>query len=401
MSDSSFRSGSQLLPQLRKAIVRYLREESKQATWSDDQRESLEVAQQFLSTAFQVDVTDEAPSLETDLPRVYEQGLSVLKQNSAPSVSVVQSTSNSANSSASIDAPEEPQLQRFLQLLKQKGFFSGVEPNTPAYAERYEKALKAFQKHREDTANALKEEGNKLLLSKRYRESIEKYSEAIDMNPSVAIFYCNRAASYSHLGEYEKAVIDCKEAIKLDPTYRKAYSRLGNAYESLGNLEDAINMGYKKAVELEPGSQDAQQALAAAEAALRRKQAGLGGGSPDFSKIFQSLQSSEAFSNLSQSPELQQLAENFSSKIAVSEDGSSSSNEDTKTNVPAFDPTSFQNAANMLNDPSFSQMMGNPQLQQVMNDPNMIQMASNFVQQNPDILNQMFSMFGGSNASGS
>ena len=44
-----------------------------------------------------------------------------------------------------------------------------------------------------------------------------------------------------------------------------------NAYESLGNLEDAINMGYKKAVELEPGSQDTQQALAAAEAALRRK----------------------------------------------------------------------------------------------------------------------------------
>lgn len=53
------------------------------------------------------------------------------------------------------------------------------------------------------------------------------YSKAIELNNTNAIYYSNRAAAYSHIGQHHKAIEDCKRAIVIDPLYVKAYSRLG------------------------------------------------------------------------------------------------------------------------------------------------------------------------------
>lgn len=47
------------------------------------------------------------------------------------------------------------------------------------------------------------------------------------MNPKNAVYYCNRAAAYSRVEKHTDAISDCREAIKLDPNYGKAYGRLG------------------------------------------------------------------------------------------------------------------------------------------------------------------------------
>lgn len=39
--------------------------------------------------------------------------------------------------------------------------------------------------------------------------------------------YAHRAAAYSKLGNYAGAVQDCERAIRIDPTYSKAYGRMG------------------------------------------------------------------------------------------------------------------------------------------------------------------------------
>lgn len=39
--------------------------------------------------------------------------------------------------------------------------------------------------------------------------------------------YARRAAAYSKLGNYAGAVQDCERAIRIDPTYSKAYGRMG------------------------------------------------------------------------------------------------------------------------------------------------------------------------------
>lgn len=44
---------------------------------------------------------------------------------------------------------------------------------------------------------------------------------AIGLDATNPVFYCNRAAAYSRIGEYQKAVDDCNQAIRYDPNYGK------------------------------------------------------------------------------------------------------------------------------------------------------------------------------------
>lgn len=56
----------------------------------------------------------------------------------------------------------------------------------------------------------------------------------------------DRAAAYTHIGQFSIAINDCLKALEIDPNYWKAYSRLGNAYYGMARFADAIEKGYKK-----------------------------------------------------------------------------------------------------------------------------------------------------------
>jgi tetratricopeptide (TPR) repeat protein len=55
-----------------------------------------------------------------------------------------------------------------------------------------------------------------------------------------AIFYGNRAACYSNMGEFELAVDDCNHALELTPEYVKVLIRRSQAYEKLEKLDEAL-----------------------------------------------------------------------------------------------------------------------------------------------------------------
>jgi small glutamine-rich tetratricopeptide repeat-containing protein alpha len=46
-------------------------------------------------------------------------------------------------------------------------------------------------------------------------------SSAIGLDATNPVFYCNRAAAFSRIGEYQKAIDDCKQAIRYDSNYGK------------------------------------------------------------------------------------------------------------------------------------------------------------------------------------
>jgi len=78
---------------------------------------------------------------------------------------------------------------------------------------------------------ALKEQGNTYFTLGKFDQAIAFYSQAIDMagdKPS-HVYYGNRANAYLELNELDKSIADCVEAIKLCPTYSKAYFRQGKA----------------------------------------------------------------------------------------------------------------------------------------------------------------------------
>jgi small glutamine-rich tetratricopeptide repeat-containing protein alpha len=231
----------------------------------------------------------------------------------------------------------------------------------------------------EDKAKAeqFKLEGNRAIAQRDYPLAIDKYTQALALNPDNAIYLSNRAAAYSNNREHEKAVADAKKALELDPSYTKAYSRLGLAHYALGNAQasmdaykkgldsegdspsDAMKRGYetaKKRVEeqLDAGNEDKS---AAVEPTTRSTDAGAGagagaGGFPGFPGLGGGAGGFPDLSALMNNPQIAQMAQNL-----MSNPGALSS--------LMNNPQIAEMAKNMQNGntPNFSEMMNNPALQ--------------------------------------
>merc|ERR1712193_39738 len=132
-----------------------------------------------------------------------------------------------------------------------------------------------------EVANKLKSEGNQLMKDKKFKEAIERYSEAINVQES-AIYYCNRAAAYTSLENYEEALQDCKKAISFEPDYSKAYSRMGLIYSKINLYAESENC-YEKALKLEPDNESYKKNLEIVKEKLKEAPAampGMPGGMP-------------------------------------------------------------------------------------------------------------------------
>ncbi|MEM4641107.1 MAG: tetratricopeptide repeat protein [Candidatus Pacearchaeota archaeon] len=83
--------------------------------------------------------------------------------------------------------------------------------------------------------------------------------------------YYKRGVIYLIAGDaVEKAILDFRKAIELNPNFSEAYCALGMASHWVGNLEKAIEC-YNKAIEIDPNNVDAYFNRAAAYEALGKK----------------------------------------------------------------------------------------------------------------------------------
>ncbi|XP_077291555.1 small glutamine-rich tetratricopeptide containing protein [Arctopsyche grandis] len=116
-------------------------------------------------------------------------------------------------------------------------------------------------------ADGLKNEGNALMKATKFPEALQKYTEAIALDPTNAIFFCNRAAAHSSMKNNEAAIEDCRRALSLNPKYGRAYGRLGLALTNLNRHAEARE-AYKIACQLEPDNEAYRNNLAVTEETL-------------------------------------------------------------------------------------------------------------------------------------
>jgi len=79
------------------------------------------------------------------------------------------------------------------------------------------------------TAEEYKGLGNEAFAKRDYKIAIEHYTKAIQKESNNHILYSNRSASRAGLQEWDDAIKDAKECIRLNPEFIKGYYRLATA----------------------------------------------------------------------------------------------------------------------------------------------------------------------------
>jgi tetratricopeptide (TPR) repeat protein len=90
------------------------------------------------------------------------------------------------------------------------------------------------------------------LLRDDFDAAIADCSEAIRLDPKYVNAYCNRGAAYGNKREYDNAIADYNEAIDLDPNEANAYCNRGAVYgekrewnKAIADLTEAIRLNPK------------------------------------------------------------------------------------------------------------------------------------------------------------
>jgi len=91
----------------------------------------------------------------------------------------------------------------------------------------------------EEQAEKKKEEGNAEFKKKRYTAAINRYTEAIALNPKVCCYYSNRSLVHFQTKNYVQAAEDGEACVAADADFLKGYMRLASAQLELKDFVGA------------------------------------------------------------------------------------------------------------------------------------------------------------------
>ncbi|CAL1696240.1 unnamed protein product [Somion occarium] len=229
------------------SILDFLNDSIKDGTVKQDDQESLEVASMF---------------------RHYFRQLEFIELMGRCTVQCI-------GEAFGVDPTDEPQRDRlsvkpatlqsiFDVFLKTRDKLAPSAP-APSTSTPSSSKLKGPSPEDKSAAEALKAKGNSFMSSKNYDEAIASYTKAIELDPTNAVYYSNRAAAYSSKGSHDEAVLDADKAIEVDPSFVKAYHRLGHAYYCLNDYKAAA-AAFRRGLELDPSNASLKTGLQNAEA---------------------------------------------------------------------------------------------------------------------------------------
>ncbi|XP_061892481.1 hsc70-interacting protein-like [Entelurus aequoreus] len=142
-------------------------------------------------------------------------------------------------SSAPPPEPEPPAPSESEESELEKDLEGVIEPDTDEPQEMGEFENVEVSEEMMDLANDKKIEAINALGDGDLQKALDLFTEAIKMNPCVAIMYAKRASVYVQMQKPNAAIRDCDRAIKINPDSAQPYKWRGKAHRLLGHWEEA------------------------------------------------------------------------------------------------------------------------------------------------------------------
>lgn len=125
-------------------------------------------------------------------------------------------------------------------------------------------------------ATDLKDRGNSAFKNACFTDALQNYSAALDLCPLVfekerSIILSNRAACRMKLDAIDAALLDCDEALKLQPTYVRCLQRRAGLREQKDRLTEALE-DYETVLKLDPGNEQARWACMTLPDRIKKQQ---------------------------------------------------------------------------------------------------------------------------------
>uniref|UniRef100_A0A3B3VSZ6 ST13 Hsp70 interacting protein n=1 Tax=Poecilia latipinna TaxID=48699 RepID=A0A3B3VSZ6_9TELE len=114
-----------------------------------------------------------------------------------------------------------------------------IEPDTDDLQEMGEFDNIEVTEEMMDQANEKKIEAINALGEGDLQKALDLFTEAIKLNPRVAILYAKRASVFIKMQKPNAAIRDCNRAISINPDSAQPYKWRGKAHRLLGHWEDA------------------------------------------------------------------------------------------------------------------------------------------------------------------
>ncbi|PIN16564.1 Thioredoxin [Handroanthus impetiginosus] len=111
--------------------------------------------------------------------------------------------------------------------------------------------------------------GNDLFKAERFTEACSAYEEGLRLDPSNSVLYCNRAACWFKLGQWERSVNDCNQALRIQPSYMKALLRRAASNSKLERWSEAVR-DYEILRRELPDDNEVAESLFHAQVALKK-----------------------------------------------------------------------------------------------------------------------------------
>ncbi|KFH44448.1 Heat shock protein-like protein [Hapsidospora chrysogenum ATCC 11550] len=125
------------------------------------------------------------------------------------------------------------------------------------------------------SADELKALGNKAMADKNFDDAVDKFTQAIAVQPDNHILYSNRSAAYASKRDWDNALADAEKTTQIKPDWPKGWGRKGAALHGKGDLVGA-NDAYEAGLKHDANNAQLKNGLAAVQRAMEAEASDMG-----------------------------------------------------------------------------------------------------------------------------